>query len=32
LRYDPVDEGAIARALAADESTLALLYSTCTLT
>jgi hypothetical protein len=26
LRYEPVDEGAIARALAADESTLALLY------
>ena len=26
LRYDPVDEGAISRALAADESTLALLY------
>ena len=26
LRYEPVDRGAIARALAADESTLALLY------
>jgi hypothetical protein len=26
LRYDPIDEGAIARALAADESTMALLY------